>query len=429
MPVILWTDALVFVLVIITSIAVIQSLCNKDSRIRWKIIFQHPTHVIAFILLLTFITIGLLDCIHYQPENASGTLHSILDWLLRPISFDLETSYSAPFATHEYVATMIKDSSGAISWINPKLQYVDPVAILPIISMALLQSSLICGCVYYFFFRKRSSKGLLTALITSWVLLSLILTVRQLIQHYHIFGTDKIGVDVFYASLKSIRTGLIIGTVTTIITLPFAVLFGAMAGYFRGWIDDMVQYIYILLSSIPGVLLIAAAMLSLDVVISRHSDAFAYTEQRSDMRLLLLCSILGLTSWTSLCRILRGETLKIREQEYILAAKVMGLQGLRIIIKHILPNLTHVILISIVLDFSGLVLAEAVLSYIGVGVAPSMFSWGNMINGARMEMGRDPVIWWSLAGAFALMFTLVLSANVFSDAVRNALDSKVANHD
>ena len=133
---------------------------------------------------------------------------------------------------------------------------------------------------------------------------------------------------------------------------------------------------------------------------------------------------MGITSWTSLRRIMCGETLKLREQPFILYAKVIGLSNMQIIIKHIVPNLLHIILISTILDFSGLVLAEAVLSYVGVGVDASMFSWGNMINGARMEMGRDPIIWWSLAGAFVLMFILVLAANIFADGVREAFDPR-----
>jgi peptide/nickel transport system permease protein len=126
-----------------------------------------------------------------------------------------------------------------------------------------------------------------------------------------------------------------------------------------------------------------------------------------------------------LCRLLRGESLKLREAEYIHAAVSFGVSHARIIGKHILPNVMHIVLITVVLDFSGLVLAEAVLSYVGVGVDPTMNSWGNMINGARLEMAREPVVWWSLASAFVFMFALVLSANLFSDAVRDAFDPRL----
>src|SRR5690606_26615489 len=144
--------------------------------------------------------------------------------------------------------------------------------------------------------------------------------------------------------------------------------------------------------------------------------------QRADMRLLLLCVILGLTSWTGLARLLRGEAMKLRELEYIQAARAFGVRNGRIITRHVLPNLMHIVLISLVMDFSGLVLAEAVLSCLGVGVAPSMISSGTMINAARLEMARDPVVWWTRAAAFVFMFALVLSANLFADAVRDAFD-------
>jgi peptide/nickel transport system permease protein len=93
--------------------------------------------------------------------------------------------------------------------------------------------------------------------------------------------------------------------------------------------------------------------------------------------------------------------------------------------RHILPNVMHIVLITVVLSFSGLVLAEAVLTYVGVGVDPSMISFGTMINSARLEMAREPVVWWSLLAAFLFMFMLVLAANLFADAVRDAFDPRV----
>ena len=243
--------------------------------------------------------------------------------------------------------------------------------------------------------------------------------------YYHIFGTDKVGQDVFYQSLKSIRTGLVIGTLTTLMMLPFALLLGIMAGYFRGWVDDIIQYLYTTLSSIPSVLLIAATVLMMQVYIETRPELFDTIAARADLRLLFLCIILGVTSWTGLCRLLRGETLKLREMEYIQAAHAFGVSHWRIISRHILPNVMHIVLISTVMDFSGLVLAEAVLSYVGVGVDPSTISFGTMINAARLEMAREPMVWWALLAAFSFMFALVLSANLFADAVQNAFDPRV----
>ena len=103
-------------------------------------------------------------------------------------------------------------------------------------------------------------------------------------------------------------------------------------------------------------------------------------------------------------------------------SRVLGTRQGTILIRHILPNLFHLVLISVAMDFSSLVLAEAVLTYVSIGVDPTTYSWGNMINSARLEMAREPVVWWPLASAFAFMFILVLSANIFADALRDALD-------
>jgi peptide/nickel transport system permease protein len=230
---------------------------------------------------------------------------------------------------------------------------------------------------------------------------------------------------VFYLALKSIRTSLVIGTLTTLVTLPVGIALGTMAGYFRGWVDDVIQYVYTTLNSIPGVLLIAASVLMLQVVIDRHPDWFSVAAQRADFRLLVLCAILGLTSWTGLARLLRGETLKLSQLEYIQAAHAFGVRDTRILARHILPNVSHIVIIAMVMDFSGLVLAEAVLSYVGVGVDPSTNSFGTMINAARLEMSREPVVWWALATAFSFMFVLVLAANLFADAARDGFDPRV----
>lgn len=223
----------------------------------------------------------------------------------------------------------------------------------------------------------------------------------------HVLGTDRVGTDVLYQALKGVRTALIIGGLSTLLIIPLAVIFGVSAGYFGGRIDDAVQYVYTTLASIPSILLIVAFMML------------------AGRGLVPLCIILGITSWTGLCRLLRAETMKLRELEYVQAARALGLSQLRVMIRHILPNLMHIVLIAFVLRFSDLVFTEAVLSYLRIGVDPGTGSWGHMINAARQELSRDPVVWWNLAAAFAFMFGLVLPVNLFGDALRDALDPKL----
>jgi peptide/nickel transport system permease protein len=134
--------------------------------------------------------------------------------------------------------------------------------------------------------------------------------------------------------------------------------------------------------------------------------------------------ILGVTSWTGLCRLLRGEALKLRELDYIQAAQAFGVSPLRVLTRHMLPNVMHLVTINAVMDFSGMVLAEAVLSYVGVGVDPTTNSFGGMINAARLEISREPMVWWLLAASFVFMLALVLAANLFADVVQEAFDPR-----
>ena len=158
--------------------------------------------------------------------------------------------------------------------------------------------------------------------------------------------------------------------------------------------------------------------------IAMHPQQFTTLAQSADARLLALCFILGLTSWTNLCRLIRAEVLKLREIDFVLAAVALGSSAFKIIVKHLLPNVTHLVVMALVLDFSFLILAEAVLAYVGVGVSPMTISWGNMINAARLELSRDPIVWWPMVAAFSFMFALVISSNVFADALRDAFDPR-----
>jgi peptide/nickel transport system permease protein len=127
------------------------------------------------------------------------------------------------------------------------------------------------------------------------------------------------------------------------------------------------------------------------------------------------------TGWVGFCRLARGETLKLRELDYVQAARALGADPGEIIVRHVLPNLMHLVLITFVLTFSGLVLSEAILSWLGIGLAGS---WGQMIDQARDELARDPVITWNLAAASTALFGLILAVNILGDAVRDVLDPR-----
>jgi peptide/nickel transport system permease protein len=262
------------------------------------------------------------------------------------------------------------------------------------------------------------------ALYTLWALALLGGAGAMLSGPYHLLGTDATGQDVLYQAFKSIRTAFVMATLATLATLPLAVGLGIAAGFLKGWVDEVVQYLYTVLSSIPNVLLIAAVVLMIQTYLDKHPELFETGAERTDLKLFLLSAVLGVTGWAGLARLLRGETLKLRELEFVQAAQAFGVGPWRIMARHVFPNVAHLMLIVTVLEFSSIILYEAVLTYVGVGVDPTMNSFGGMINLARTEMVRDPVIWWSFGAAFVFMVTLVLAANLFADGVRDAFDPR-----
>ncbi len=451
MPVILWSDALVFLIIAVLLVSALVIRRRAHLLLPWQRVANSRIAMVSLLILSLFVLVGLLDTLHFRAalpaQNSLDKVYStevlsVFDVLVTPLRTQTEKTYSAPFALTLFAKESFTDAEGLVRRDYPRLQFggahlsaadergSDVLKRASLGGLAgLLIGVLVCvGWAYWPTRNRTVNQCALYAIVSVLLTTTLLGALANLATVYHVLGTDKVGIDVLYLSLKSIRTGLIIGTVTTLVTLPLALFLGVAAGYFRGWVDDVIQYIYTVLSSIPSVLLIAAAVLMMQVTIDTHPQWFATAASRADLRLVFLCLILGMTSWTGLCRLLRGETLKLREMEYIQAAQSFGVSNLRILSRHIIPNVMHIILIALVMDFSGLVLAEAVLSYVGVGVDPSMISFGTMINGARQEMGREPMVWWSLAAAFFFMLVLVLAANLFADAVRDAFDPRMTRN-
>lgn len=459
-PVVLWTDRLVWLLVLVSAAFAWHILRTPMLRASWHKVLARPMGMASMVVLIVFVLTGLADSLHYRERLDNGQLdvevRSVLDRALAPLLAQTERTYSAPLATHSQARETVEKPDGSQARERPRLQFggahlADPendwagdVLARTLAGLGLgVLAGLLFAAVLAAWMARRWQCGFKAALVRLWrpqhgdlawrsllVTFALLLIVAgvtaSLAGGYHVLGTDKVGQDVLYQTLKSIRTGLVIGTLTTLVTLPVAIVLGLLAGYFRGWLDDLIQYVYTTLNSIPWVLLVAAAVLIVQVFIEQNESSFSSVAQRADVRLLALCVIIGLTGWTGLARLLRAETLKLRELDYVTAARAFGVSGPRILLRHILPNVQHLILITVVMDFSGLVLAEAILSYVGVGVDPVMNSWGNMINAARLELAREPVVWWPLAAAFSLMFALVLAANLFADVVRDAFDPRTS---
>lgn len=447
--ILLWSDALVFFLVFALTAFFVSLRKDPQTRERWSQVFSSKLGMIAFVVIASYVLAALLDSIHFRralaPEPGQdpdqvfydNRVTSLLDLGLGEMGSRQERTYSAPFAIRSFEKENMQDADGIAIRDFPRLKYggahlereeeqFGDIAwnSLRALLIGLVVSILVILPQWYFLRHSRYPWK------AAWVAQAGIICFNSWLLHmnslYHVLGTDLAGNDVLYQSIKGIRTAVLLGTLATLVMLPIAVTLGVMAGYFKGWVDDIVQYLYTTLSSIPGILLIAASVLLFQVYIDLNPNFFDIGMEKADARFVALCFILGVTSWSTLCRLIRAETLKISQLGYVQAAHAFGVSNGRIIVRHILPNVVHIILITFVLEFSALVLAEAVLSYIGVGIDPSMASWGNMINEARLELSREPTVWWTLVGAFFFMFILVLSANLFSDLVRDAFDPRTA---
>ena len=222
----------------------------------------------------------------------------------------------------------------------------------------------------------------------------------------HVLGTDALGKDVLVETLRACRTALLIGGLTSALYIPFGAILGLAAGYFRRHTDEVITYLYSLVASVPTILLLVA-------IISSFGKGF-----------VSMTGALAFTSWVGVCRLVRGETMRQSGSQYVAAARALGQGHGRILTRHLLPNVMHLILITFILGFSSLVLFEVILSYLGVGLPVGTPSWGAMIDGARGELTREPAIWWNLAAASTALFGLVLSLNLFGDALRRAFDPK-----
>lgn len=220
----------------------------------------------------------------------------------------------------------------------------------------------------------------------------------------HLMGTDALGRDVLQRLLQGCRIAFWVGIVTSMIAIPIAVILGCVAGYFGGRVDSIIVWLYSTFASIPTLLFIlAVAMIA-------------------DKGLTGIFLGVGLTTWVGLCRLIRAETMKHREYDYVEAAKALGLSHGRIIFRHILPNVFHIVIVSFSLRFPAAIETEVILSFLGIGVQ-NQPSWGIMIDAARFRLWYG--VWWEMAFTTLAIFIVVLAFNLLGDAIRDALDPRL----
>jgi peptide/nickel transport system permease protein len=235
----------------------------------------------------------------------------------------------------------------------------------------------------------------------------------------HLLGTDLFGRDVLMKTLLGAQVSMTVGLMANLIAIPLGLVLGAVAGYFGRRVDDLVVWLYTTLASIPGIMLLIALKYAFQGQVLFRDSWFEI--DLSGIHGLYIA--LGVVSWIHTCRIVRAETLKLKELDYVTAARALGEGHARILFFHIVPNLFHLAIILFSLGFVGAITAEVILSFLGLGVEVGTPSWGTMINAARMDLvvGR----WWEVTAACGAMFFIVLALNVFGDRLRDALDPKL----
>jgi len=219
------------------------------------------------------------------------------------------------------------------------------------------------------------------------------------------FGGDRLGRDVLAKAIKGAQISILVGVLAALVATLIGTVLGALAGFFGGKIGDALEWLYNVFTAIPSILLIFA---------------FAAVAGRGVQSVVL---ILGLTGWTGIYRLIRAEFIKHAVRDYVRAAEAIGASAGARIFRHILPNVSHVMLVQLSILVVGFIKAEVILSFLGFGVPVGVVSWGSMLNEAQNELILGK--WWQLTAAASAMALLVTAFSLFADALRDALDPKV----
>lgn len=254
---------------------------------------------------------------------------------------------------------------------------------------------------------------LLVAIFAPWVARSDPLAqdlnaVKQPPSASHWFGTDALGRDIFSRIVWGTRVALKVGAIANVVAISIGIVMGALGGYFRGWVDQVVIFLYTVIWAFPDLLFIIALTIALPPV-GEPSISKVYFA-------------IGLAGWTSICRLVRSQFITLREREYVEAARALGASSFRIVFLHILPNTLGIIVLSLAAGFSGAIMAEAGLSFLGLGVQPPAPSWGAMVYEGYNYLQSQ---WWMVAFPAVAVALAVFAFNLLADGLRDALDPRM----
>jgi ABC-type dipeptide/oligopeptide/nickel transport system permease subunit len=246
-------------------------------------------------------------------------------------------------------------------------------------------------------------------------------------------GTDLFGHSIFWQTIYGSRVALEITIGASVLSIGIGVILGVVAGYFGGWVDNLIIWLFTTVNSVPWIVLVIAVAYALEAYssyevapnaqsLSDHILNAYLTVNGWFSGMLPVILALGLTDWVGLCRLIRGEVLTLRERDFVTAAKAVGLRNSRILFRHIIPNVSHIVIITFSLGVVGYVQAEVVLSFLGLGVTNKP-SWGQMIDSAKLDTLRG--VWWPATAATIAILIICLVLNYLGDILRDALDPRL----
>lgn len=228
------------------------------------------------------------------------------------------------------------------------------------------------------------------------------------------WGGDRIGRDVMKKAVKGAQISILVGLTAALMATLIGTVLGAVGGYFGGAVDDALEWLYNVFNAIPYVLLIFA------LAAVFKSGPLAKVFSNGIMNVVVILSLVG---WTGIYRLVRAEYIKHRSRDYVRAAEAIGASHFSRLFVHILPNVSHVILVQLSLHVVGFIKAEVILSFLGLGVSIDMVSWGTMLSESQTELILG--IWWQFLAATSMMAIFVTAFALFTDALRDALDPKI----